>query len=128
MVSPVVPALTDHEIEAILARGAKAGAVAASWIMLRLPLEVAGLFREWLEDAFPDRAARVMARVRELQGGRDYDPEWGKRLTGSGIFAEMVAQRFELACERLGLARELGPLRTDQFRLPVRVGDQLSLF
>jgi DNA repair photolyase len=128
MVSPVVPALTDHEMEAILARAAEAGAVAASWIMLRLPLEVAGLFREWLEANFPDRAARVMGRVRELQGGRDYDPEWGRRMTGRGIFAEMLAQRFAVATKRLGLARELPPLRTDLFQVPARAGDQLSLF
>jgi DNA repair photolyase len=84
MASPMIPALTDHELEAILAAGREAGAVAASWIMLRLPLEVAPLFREWLDRQFPDRAARVMGRVRELHGGRDYDPEWGKRMTGEG--------------------------------------------
>lgn len=128
MVSPVVPALTDHEMEAILARGAEAGAVSASWIMLRLPLEVAGLFREWLEANFPDRAARVMGRVRELQGGKDYDPEWGQRMTGRGIFAEMVAQRFAVATRRLGVERDLPPLRCDLFRVPPRAGDQLSLF
>ena len=128
MVSPVVPALTDHELEAILKAAAEAGAVAASWIMLRLPHEVSALFREWLAEHYPDRAARVMGRVRELHGGRDYDPEWGKRMTGEGLFAEMVGQRFRIATKRLGLARELPPLRTDLFRCPPRVGDQLSLF
>ncbi|MEQ8923303.1 MAG: PA0069 family radical SAM protein [Roseovarius confluentis] len=128
MVSPVVPALTDHELEAILARAAEAGAVAASWIMLRLPLEVAPLFREWLETHFPDRAQRVMGRVRELHGGRDYDPEWGRRMTGEGAFADLVRHRFAIAARRLGLARELPPLRTDLFQPPPRQGDQLSLF
>ena len=128
MVSPVVPALTDHEMEAILEAAADAGAVAASWIMLRLPHGVSTLFRDWLAEHFPDRAARVMGRVRELHGGKDYDPEWGKRMTGEGLFAEMVAQRFALATRRLGLARDLAPLRTDLFRPPLRTGDQMSLF
>ncbi len=128
MVSPVVPALTDHELESILGAARDAGAVAASRIVLRLPLEVAPLFREWLAEHYPDRAARVMARVRELHGGRDYDPEWGKRMRGEGTFAELLARRFEIACKRLGYARDLPPLRTDLFRVPPRAGDQLSLF
>lgn len=128
MVSPVVPALTDHELERILEAGAEAGAVAASWIMLRLPHGVSDLFREWVAEHYPDRAARIMARVRELHGGRDYDPEWGKRMTGEGPFAELFAQRFEIARRRLGLARDLPRLRTDLFRRPTRSGDQLSLF
>ena len=128
MASPVVPALTDHELEAILEAGAKAGAVAASWIMLRLPHAVSALFREWLEEHYPDRAARVMGRVRELHGGKDYDPEWGKRMTGEGLFAEMLDQRFRLTIKRLALAHDLPPLRTDLFRRPPKTGDQLSLF
>ncbi len=128
MVSPVVPALTDHELEAILAAGAEAGAVAASWIMLRLPHGVSTLFREWVAEHYPDRAARIMGRVRELHGGKDYDPEWGKRMTGEGLFAEMVAQRFDVARRRLGLATELPALRTDLFAPPARKGDQLTLF
>ena len=127
MASPMIPALTDHELESILARGAEAGAIAASWIMLRLPLEVAPLFREWLEERFPDRAARVMARVREMHGGKDYDPDWGRRMTGTGVHAELIAHRFAIAVKRLGLARELPALRTDLFRPPAKVGDQLSL-
>ena len=127
MVAPVVPALTDHELEAILEAASKAGASAATWIMLRLPREVAPLFREWLEAEFPDRAARVMGRVRALHGGRDYDPEWGQRMTGSGIFADLVAQRFAVATARLGLDRKEPPLRSDLFRVPPRAGDQLSL-
>ena len=128
MVSPVVPALTDHEMEGILAAAKDAGAVAASWIMLRLPREVAPLFREWLEAHFPDRAARVMGRVRDLHGGQDYDPEWGKRLRGEGPFAELMSHRFKIAVKRLGLAEDLPPLREDLFALPARSGDQLSLF
>jgi DNA repair photolyase len=96
MTSPVVPGLTDHEIEAILQAGADAGAIAASWIMLRLPREVAPLFIEWLAAAFPDRAARVMARVRETHGGQNYDPNWGQRMTGQGKYAQLIARRFAL--------------------------------
>ncbi len=128
MASPMIPALTDHELEAILGRAAEAGVIAASWIMLRLPLEVAPLFRDWLETEFPDRAARVMGRVRGLQGGKDYDPQWGRRMTGQGEFADLMRHRFAIATKRLGLAVSLPPLRTDLFRSPPREGDQLSLF
>ncbi|MGI9393792.1 MAG: PA0069 family radical SAM protein [Boseongicola sp.] len=128
MASPMIPALTDHEMESILAAGAKSGAVAASWIMLRLPREVAPLFREWLEAKFPNCAARVLGRVRDTQGGRDYDPEWGRRMTGQGEFAKLMAHRFGIQIKRLGLAHRLPPLRTDLFQPPSRVGDQLSFF
>lgn len=128
MVSPVVPALTDHELEAILEAAQDAGAVAASCIMLRLPLEVAGLFKDWLETHYPDRAARIMGRVRALHGGRDYDPEFGKRMQGQGVWAKITQQRFRLAAARLGLDRTLPPLRTDLFARPPQKGDQLSLF
>jgi DNA repair photolyase len=128
MASPLIPALTDHELEAILAAGREAGAVAASWIVLRLPGEVSELFREWLARHFPDRAARVMGRVRALHGGRDYDPDWGRRMTGEGPFADLMRHRFAVAVKRLGLATDLPPLRTDLFRVPPRSGDQLSLF
>ncbi len=128
MVSPVVPALTDHETEGILAAAREAGATAASAILLRLPREVSPLFREWLAAHFPDRSSRVMGRVRELHGGRDYDPEWGKRLTGEGLYADIFRQRFEVAKRRLGYADDLPPLRTDLFRVPPKAGDQLELF
>ena len=127
MVAPVVPALTDHELEALLEAGAKAGASAASWIMLRLPLEVADLFREWLAEHYPNRAKRVIGRVRETHGGRDYDPRWGKRMRGEGPHAELIARRFEAAVRRLGLDAPRPALRTDLFRVPARGGDQLSL-
>ena len=128
MVSPMIPALTDHEMEAILTASSEAGAIAASWIMLRLPREVAPLFREWLEANFPERAARVIGRIRDTQGGRDYDPQWGRRMTGQGEFAKLMAHRFGVQTKRLGLEQNLPPLRTDLFATPIRVGDQLSLF
>lgn len=128
MVSPVVPALTDHELEPILAAAARAGAIAASSIVLRLPREVSALFQDWLAEAYPDRAARIMGRVRELHGGQDYDPAFGKRMTGQGEWARLLKARFDLACRRLGLAYRLPPLRADLFAVPPRAGDQLSLF
>jgi DNA repair photolyase len=127
MIAPVVPALTDHETEAILTAAKDAAAVAASQIVLRLPREVADLFRDWVQDRFPDRAARIMGRVRELHGGRDYDPAFGKRMTGEGEWAKLMQARFAIAARRLGLDRELPAMRTDLFRLPPRAGDQLSL-
>ena len=127
MVSPVIPALTDHELEAILQAAQKAGAVAASSIVLRLPREVAGLFQDWVEDTYPDRAARIMVRVRELHGGRTYDPAFGRRMNGQGEWAAVMRQRFKLAARKLGLDRSLPPLRTDLFARPQQVGDQLSL-
>ena len=128
LVAPVVPALNDHEIERILQSARDAGARSARWILLRLPLEVKDLFREWLAEQRPDRAARVMKLVRETRGGRDYDPEWGRRMTGEGPYAALIARRFAVAAARLGLDRELPPLRRDLFRVPPRPGDQLSLF
>lgn len=128
MVSPVVPALTDHELEAILAAAKEAGAVAASSIVLRLPREVSQLFQDWLAEAFPDRAARVMARVRELHGGQDYDPAFGTRMSGQGKWADLMRQRFQLSTRRLGLDRTLPKLRSDLFKVPPQAGDQLSLF
>ncbi|MAU45197.1 MAG: radical SAM protein [Yangia sp.] len=128
MVSPVVPALTDHEMERILEAGAEAGAIAASWIMLRLPLEVSPLWQSWLAEHYPDRAARVMARLREMHGGQEYSAKWHHRMRGEGHYAEIIAQRFRKAARRLGLDRKLPPLRTDLFQPPARAGDQLSLF
>jgi DNA repair photolyase len=89
---------------------------------------VAELFRRWVEATFPDRAARVMGRVRELHGGRDYDPAFGTRMTGQGLWADLIHRRADLARRRLGLGSGLPPLRTDLFRPPPRAGDQLSLF
>ncbi len=128
MASPMIPALTDHELDAILAAARDAGATSASMIALRLPLEVAPLFRDWLAEHFPDRAARVMKQVRDMHGGRDYDPAFGTRMRGQGIYADLLRRRFDLACTRLGLARGGLTLRTDLFAPPPQPGDQLSLF
>ncbi|WP_136635623.1 PA0069 family radical SAM protein [Pseudooceanicola onchidii] len=128
MVSPVVPGLTDTEVEQILEAGRDAGARTASWIMLRLPLEVAPLVQGWLAEHFPDRAAKVLNRLREMHGGELYDAQWGKRMRGEGVYAQMIAARFDAACRRLGLETRGVPLRTDLFRHPPRPGDQLSLF
>ena len=127
-VSPLIPALTDHELEAVMQAGRDAGARAANSIPLRLPQEVATLFRDWLETTVPDRAARVMGRVRELHGGRDYDPEFGTRMRGQGLWAELIHRRADLARRRLGLDEGLPALRCDLFAPPPRPGDQLTLF
>ncbi len=127
MVAPVIPALTDHELEGIIKAAADAGARAASWIMLRLPLEVSTLFQAWMADNIPDRAGRVMARVREMHDGRDYSSDWGKRMRGEGPYAQMIAHRFTIAAKRNSLDGKLPSLRTDLFRVPGRA-TQLSLF
>ena len=128
MVAPIIPGLSDPELEAILEAGRDAGAQAASFISLRLPLEVSKLFQDWLAEHYPDRAAKVMARVRELHGGKDYDAEWGTRFRGQGLWADLMAQRFKKAMARLGMTAALPPLRSDLFRPPGRKGDQMSLF
>ncbi len=128
MVAPVVPGLTDHEVEPILQAAKDAGAVAASFIMLRLPREVSDLFQDWLAQHYPDRAAKVMGRVRSLHGGRDYDPEFGKRMRGEGPWADLMARRFAVAARRLRLDRVQPKLRCDLFARPAKAGDQLALF
>ncbi len=128
MIAPVVPGLSDHELESIMEATRAAGAVAASFISIRLPLEVSGLFQDWLARHYPDRAAKVMARVRELHGGKDYDAQWGTRFRGEGVWADLMARRFALAVARLGLDRVQPPLRTDLFAPPGRAGNQLMLF
>ncbi len=128
MMAPVVPCVTDHEIERILGAAANAGAKAATWIMLRLPLEVSDLFQEWLAAHFPDRKARVMSHVRAMHGGKTYDAEWGKRMRGEGPYAQMIAHRAALAMRKNGLFKTLPDLRTDLFSVPFSQGNQLSLF
>lgn len=128
MASPMVPALTDPELEGILAHGKDAGARSASWIMLRLPQEVSPLWQEWLATHYPDRAGRIMARLREMHGGKDYDARWGRRMRGEGPYAEIVAARFAVATRRLGLKTTAPPMRTDLFQRPVAPDAQLSLF
>ena len=128
MTSPIVPGLTDHEVEALLQAGKAAGADTASWIMLRLPMEVSPLWQEWLGEHEPGKAARIIARLREMHGGRDYDARWGHRMRGEGHYAKMVAVRFARAARKLGLDKAVPPLKTDLFHVPVGEGDQLELF
>ena len=128
MCSPLVPGLTDHALEVMLAAGAEAGADAASWIMLRLPREVSTLWQEWLAEHAPLRAEKVMNRLREMHGGRDYDPRWGQRMRGEGPYADVISNRFKAACKRLGLNQRSEPLRSDLFARPPQAGDQLALF
>lgn len=128
MVAPVIPAVTDHEMEAILTRAHEAGAREAGYILLRLPLEVAPIFRNWLAAHFPERLEHVMSLVRGARGGKDYDAKFGVRMTGSGPYAWMIGRRFEIAAKRAGFNRERMKLRTDLFRRPTRAGEQLALF
>ena len=127
-VSPVIPFLNEPELERILDAAAAAGASRAFSVVLRLPWEVSPLFQQWLEQHFPDRAARVMARVREMRGGRDNDARFGSRMTGQGIWAELLRQRFDKACARLGLNRERIELDLTRFRRPATAAAQGSLF
>lgn len=128
MSSPIIPGLTDTELEAILQAGAEAGADAASWIMLRLPREVSPLWQEWLARHYPDRADKVMNLLRDMHGGKDYDAQWGRRLRGEGPYAEMIAHRFDTAARKLRLNQPQPELRCDLFKVPPRVGDQMTLF
>lgn len=128
MFAPVIPALNDHELEAIVAAAAQAGAGSAAYILLRLPHEVRDLFYEWLDAHYPGVAARVRARLREMRGGRDYDPRFGERMRGQGPWAELLRARFAAALRRHGLPeRELASLDTSQFRPPGPASAQLSL-
>jgi len=128
LAAPVIPQLNDRDLEAILDAAAANGARHAGWIMLRLPLEVAPLFRDWLDAHYPLRAEHVMSVLRQLRGGRDYDARFGARMRGTGPFAELIEKRFALACKRLGLNRDREPLDTSRFRPPVASGQrQLDL-
>jgi DNA repair photolyase len=125
-ISPVIPAITDHEMEHILERAAEAGARAAFFIPVRLPYEVAPLFRAWLNTHFPDRAGKVMSIVQSLRGGRDNDPGYFSRMRGQGVWADLLRTRFHKACRKYGLEGERITLRTDLFRKPA--GAQGELF
>jgi DNA repair photolyase len=128
MVAPVIPALTDHEMESILEACAAAGARWAGYVLLRLPYEIKDLFREWLAAHYPDRAAHVMSVLREMRGGRDNDPGFGSRMRGNGPYALLLKSRFKLACQRLGLnSASRGVLDTTRFRPPGPAGAQLRL-
>ncbi|WP_165215091.1 PA0069 family radical SAM protein [Affinirhizobium pseudoryzae] len=127
LASPIIPALNDHELERILEAAQAAGATTASYILLRLPLEVSPLFRDWLLRHYPDRYRHVMSLIRSMRGGKDYDAEFGKRMKGAGPYAWQISRRFEIATKRLGLARRGVALRDDLFIPPAGGGVQLSL-
>jgi DNA repair photolyase len=120
-IAPVIPFVTEPDLERVLIAAAKAGAVNAGYIMLRLPWEISPLFRQWLEVHFPDRAARVMNRVRDMRGDKDYDSSFGKRMRGEGIWADLIRQRFDKTVERLGLraySRRFKGLDSSRFQPP----------
>ncbi len=127
MVAPLIPALTDSEMEAILAQAAEAGASEAGYILLRLPLEIKDLFQEWLSVHAPTKARRVLSLLREMRGGRLYDARFGTRMTGEGPYAHLIAQRFAVATKRLGLVKRARRLDTSQFRVPRADDAQLTL-
>jgi len=128
LVAPVIPALNDHEIEAILAAAAEAGARWAGYVLLRLPFEIKDLFKEWLAEHYPERAGHVMSLIREMRGGRENDPRFGTRMKGTGPYAALLRNRFRLACQRLNLnSGSRDTLTTALFRPPTRAGSQLNL-
>ena len=127
LASPMIPFLNDAELETILERAREAGALGASYSALRLPLEIADLFREWLAEHYPDRAGRVMERVRDTRGGKDYDSTFGQRMRGTGPVAELLAKRFRLAVKRLGFPG-FPTLDTSGFVAPAPDRGQLALF
>ncbi len=124
--SPIIPQITDHEIEHIMERAAEAGALGCFYLPVRLPHEVAPLFRAWLDEHFPDRASKVMATIQSIRGGRDNDPDFHSRFRGKGPWAELLRTRFKIAARRFGLDKEHIPLRRDLFRPPA--GPQGELF
>jgi len=127
MVAPIIPAVNDSEIEAILKTAHAAGAREAGYVMLRLPLEVRDVFKDWLEAALPERAAKVMSLVKSVREGKENDTAWGRRMTGTGPYAWTIGRRFELACQRLGFNAERLKLATGLFSRPPQPGEQLSL-
>jgi DNA repair photolyase len=119
LVAPIIPQLNDRDLETIVAAAANAGAQSAGWVMLRLPLEVAPLFRAWLDEHYPQRAAHIMSLVRQIRGGRDYDSQFTTRMRGTGTFAELIARRFRIARDRAGMGdHRSAPLDTSQFVPP----------
>jgi len=127
LVAPVIPFVTDRFLEEVLEHAREAGASRAGYVLLRLPHEVAPLFKAWLEAHYPMKAAHVMSLIRQMRGGRDYDSTFGVRQRGEGPLAELIARRFRIACQRLGLGRERAPLDTSRFR-PPGGSPQLDLF
>jgi DNA repair photolyase len=128
MFAPVVPGLNDHELESVLEAAAEAGARGAGYVALRLPLEIADLFQEWLATDQPGRAAKVMSLMRQMRGGKIYESEWRTRMKGTGPIADLLAQRFKAAQRRYGLDRPQAGLDLTRFRVPPQAGDQIDLF
>jgi DNA repair photolyase len=127
-VAPIIPGLTDHELENIMERAAEAGACYAHYSMLRLSHELKDIFKQWLAAERPDRAERVTSLVRQARHGKENDARFGLRMVGEGPVADMLINRFRLARRRFGLDRKIEPLRTDLFKMPPSPGDQLSFF
>lgn len=125
---PVIPAINDHEMERILDAAKVQGATEANYVLLRLPLEVAPLFKDWLLRHYPDKYRHVLSLLRSMRGGKDYDAEWGKRMRGDGPYAWQIYRRFEIACKRLGINKRAIKLRTDLFAPINPEGVQLALF
>ena len=128
LVAPVIPAINDAEIERILEAVAATGVRHAGYVLLRLPLEVRDLFREWLMENFPDRHRHVFKLIRDVRGGKDYNSSFGQRMTGSGPIAWMIGRRFEIVRERLGFNATNVKTTTEHFRPPLAGSEQLSLF
>jgi DNA repair photolyase len=130
LVAPVIPAITDHEMEDILTAAKQAGACRAGYVLLRLPHELKIIFREWLAEHYPDRAKHVMSLINQSRGGKDYDSQFGTRMRGTGPFAELLRSRFDLAKRKLGFAGadERYELDTSLFRPPKQATPQLDLF
>jgi DNA repair photolyase len=128
MFAPAIPGLNDHEMEAVLEAAAAAGASGAGYVALRLPLEIADLFQEWLATDHPGRASRVMSLVRQMRGGKTYDSDWSQRMKGQGPIADLMSQRFKAARRRYGLDRPRADLDLTKFRVPPAAGDQIDLF
>jgi DNA repair photolyase len=127
MFAPVIPGLNDHEMERVLDAGRASGAREAGYVILRLPLEVSPIFKDWLLRHYPDRYRHVVSLIRSMRGGKDYDAEWGKRMKGAGPYAWQIGRRFEMAARRYGLNTERRPLRTDLFTPPGGQAKQLEL-
>jgi DNA repair photolyase len=127
MVAPIIPAVNDAEIEAILKAARAAGATEAGYVMLRLPLELKDLVRQWLDSEMPDRAQRVLSLIRGMRGGKDNEPSFGRRMSGTGPYAWTIGRRFEIACRRLGLNTSKVKLDCSKFRRPPQPGEQLTL-
>lgn len=127
MTAPVIPVLTDPELESILAAAAEAGARTAGYVLMRLPFEIKDLFAQWLDTHAPLKSKHVLSLVRDVRGGRLNDPQFGRRMSGSGPYAALIAQRFRLACARLGLNKNQWALDLSRFAVPPALGDQLRL-